>query len=604
MNKHSLLRASSFTKYLLQETKEPNLLREIFPYYEVPRIVFDHTTVPLSPAEEIFITDTTFRDGQQAQPPYTTKQIVDLFGFLHKLGGAKGIIRQTEFFLYSKRDKEAVSQCLELNYEFPQVTGWIRATKKDFQLVKEMGLKETGILTSVSDYHLFLKLNKNRKQAMDDYLDIVRTALESGIIPRCHLEDITRADFYGFVIPFVQALMELSQQSGLPVKVRACDTMGYGITYPGAALPRSVPKLIYHLVHDGGVPSCQLEWHGHNDFHKVLINASTAWLYGASAANGTLLGFGERTGNPPLEGLIMEYIALKGTTDGIDTTVITEIANYFKKELDIHIPANYPFVGSEFNTTQAGIHADGLIKNEEIYNIFDTKKILNRPIGITINDKSGLAGIAHWVNEYLALSGESRLDKRHPGIVRIHKWVEDQYEQGRITGISLEEMLDEAKKHLPEVVKSDFDLLKANAYEMACDLIEELVERESIRSMKPQLQEPELEKFLKENPFIQFIYIVNLDGRKITKNITQIIDRSLYEDLEADEDFSDREWFIAPLTDGKTHATNFYSSKFTHRLCITVSTPVRDKSEEIVGILGADIMFEELARLEDIEEEE
>ena len=106
--------------------------------------------------------------------------------------------------------------------------------------------------------------------------------------------------------------MKLREESGIDIKIRLCDTMGYGITYPGAALPRSVDKLVHAFIEDAGVPGHLLEWHGHNDFHKAMINATTAWLYGCSAANSTLLGLGERTGNPPIEGLIFEYIALKG----------------------------------------------------------------------------------------------------------------------------------------------------------------------------------------------------------------------------------------------------------------------------------------------------
>ena len=114
--------------------------------------------------DEIWITDTTFRDGQQSRPPYTVKQIVDLFDLIHKLGGSKGLIRQCEFFLYSDKDKEAVRKCLDRGYKYPEVTGWIRAVKSDFKLVKEMGLKETGILCSASDYHIYLKLNKTRNR--------------------------------------------------------------------------------------------------------------------------------------------------------------------------------------------------------------------------------------------------------------------------------------------------------------------------------------------------------------------------------------------------------------------------------------------------------
>ena len=100
-------------------------------------------------------------------PPLRQKQIVDLFEFLHRLGGPNGIIRQSEFFLYSGRDREAVEKCLEKDFPFPEITGWIRANENDLNLVKEMGLKEPGILTSVSDYHIFLKLKLNRKKVLD-----------------------------------------------------------------------------------------------------------------------------------------------------------------------------------------------------------------------------------------------------------------------------------------------------------------------------------------------------------------------------------------------------------------------------------------------------
>jgi len=127
------------------------------------------------------------------------EQIVDLFDMLHKLGGPNGVIRQSEFFLYSEKDKEAAQKCIERNYRYPEITGWIRAVKEDFRLVKEMGLKETGILTSVSDYHIFLKLKKNRRVVLREYLSIVSAALDLGIVPRCHFEDITRAISMGSV---------------------------------------------------------------------------------------------------------------------------------------------------------------------------------------------------------------------------------------------------------------------------------------------------------------------------------------------------------------------------------------------------------------------
>ena len=439
-NPHHNVLEEEVYQYQLQDVDEPVLYREIFPYNDVPKIVFNHRLVPMAPPDELRISDTTFRDGQQARPPFTPKQIVDIYDMLHRLGGPEGIITQCEFFVYSDRDREAVRLCQERGYEFPEVTGWIRASRKDFQLLKEMGIKETGILTSASDYHIFLKLKQKRSEAMENYLAVVKMALEEGIRPRCHLEDITRADFYGFVVPFVHALMDLGREAGVRIKVRACDTLGFGVVYPGVALPRSVKGIIHGLRTYGGVPADCLEWHGHNDFYRGVINASTAWLYGCGACNSTCLGIGERTGNTPLEGLAIEYASMRGTTDGMDLSVITEIADYFRKEIGMEIPDNQPYVGADFNVTRAGIHADGLYKDEEIYNIFDTTKILNRPVSVAITDKSGLAGIAQWINLRYGLSGDDRVGKDHPGVQAIRECIDEQYDSGRVTQVSDEEM--------------------------------------------------------------------------------------------------------------------------------------------------------------------
>jgi len=591
-------------RYSLMDRAEPDLMRDIFPYVEVPRTPFDFRIIPPQPAKEIFITDTTFRDGQQARKPYTVEQIVRLFKMLSRLGGPNGVIRQSEFFLYSKKDKEAVEKCRELGLRYPEITGWIRAKKEDLKLVKEMELSETGILTSVSDYHIYLKLGKTRKQAMEDYLAIVKEALSIGITPRCHFEDATRADVYGFCVPFAQELMKLADEAKQKIKIRICDTMGFGVPYPGAALPRAVDKWVRAMIDDAGVPGEWLEWHGHNDFHKVLINATTAWLYGCAAANGTLLGWGERTGNPPIEGLIIEYISLRGNTNGIDTTVITEIADYYREEIGDHIPHNYPFVGEEFNVTRAGIHADGIIKNEEVYNIFDTAKILNRPIDILINDKSGTAGIAYWINKHLKLTGERQVDKRHPGVIKLAKWVQSEYEKGRVTAISNKEMFEMASKFLPELFISHFDRLKQHAHSLAAHLVEELCEREEIKSMNPEKIVPILRNVIEENPFIQFIYVVNMDGKKITPNITHIEDRALYGKAGMDFDYSDRSWFQNPIKTGKVFVSDLYTSRITNRLCVTVSGPIRNEQDEIIGILGADIMFEELVKYDEMVEKE
>ena len=401
--------------YILDDVKKPNVFRNMFPYSEVPKIPFNDRIVPHNMPREIWITDTTFRDGQQSRAPYTTEQIVNIYDYLHRLGGPNGMIRASEFFLYSKKDRDAVCKCMERGYKFPEVTSWIRASKEDFKLVKELGMKETGILVSCSDYHIFLKLKMTRRQAMEHYLSVV---------------------------PFCLELMKLMEEYKIPIKVRACDTMGYGVNYPGAVIPRSVQGIIYALHTHAGVPHELLEWHGHNDFYKAVVNSTTAWLYGCSGINTSLFGIGERTGNTPLEAMVFEYAQLKGDLNGMDTTVITELAEYYEKEIGYHIPERTPFVGKNFNVTRAGIHADGLLKNEEIYNIFDTEKFLNRPVLCAVSNTSGLAGIAHWINTYYKLTGQEQMDKNSPLVAEVKKWVDEQYEDGRVTVITDQELVE------------------------------------------------------------------------------------------------------------------------------------------------------------------
>lgn len=592
------LHGGNHRHYVLDDVREPNLLREMFPYTEVPRIFFDGSMPMPCPPEEMWITDTTFRDGQQSRSPYKVEQIVKLYDLMHKLGGPKGVIRQSEFFVYSAKDKEAIAACQALGHTYPEITGWIRANPQDFKIIKELGLKETGILTSVSDYHIFLKLKKSRAKVMDEYLATIKEALAAGIVPRCHFEDVTRADIYGFCLPFAEELLKLSQESGIPIKIRLCDTMGYGLTYANAVLPRSVPKLCHAFSQELGYPSSQLEWHGHNDFHKVHANAVTAWMYGVAGLNASLLGFGERTGNPPLEGAIMEYIGLHGPECGIDTTLITDIADYYRDVIRAGIPENYPFVGSECNTTRAGIHADGLLKNPEIYSIFDTKKLLKRDLKVTVTDKSGLAGIAQWLNDYVRDEHfeHEPISKRHPGVRVIYDWVMNEYANGRTSSISADEMIALAKHHIPSMFESDFMKAKRAATLKGQQIVDMISHAPEVLSLNSKDMESYLSKMVKTEPSIQFLAVTNIQGFQICQVHTQRGDKGLFRPL-LKVNFTEKEWFVNVLQTGEPYVSDLFFSRFTNRLIMTFAEPIRDKQGNIVAVMDIDFMFDELTKL-------
>ena len=176
------------------------------------------------------------------------------------------------------------------------------------------------------------------------------------------------------------------------------------------------------------------------------VHLSSRLHVGSDFLDDSLLGIGERTGNVPLEAMVFEYASLRGSLDGMDPTVITEIAEYFKNEIGYNIPPMTPFVGRSFNVTRAGIHADGLLKDEEIYNIFNTEKILNRPANVAVSKNSGLAGIAYWLNKNYGLKGDKELSKHSKLVEEMKAWVDSQYEDGRTTALSQNELESKAEE--------------------------------------------------------------------------------------------------------------------------------------------------------------
>jgi len=438
--------------YEVVDVEKPQLYKDMFPFKGAPKAIFDGVVINTNTPDHLWISDTTFRDGQQSREPYSVEQITNLFKLLHDLSGKKGKVNYTEFFPYTKKDREAIKKCMDLGYEFPRITGWMRSSKADLEYIKELKLEETGILASVSDYHIFYKFKgKSRSQVVQNYLDVTEEVLKSGIAVRLHLEDVTRADIFGTVVPLVKKAMKLAEKYSLPVKIRCPDTLGVGLPWPEAALPRGIPKLFWLFNKALGVPSEWLEFHGQNDFHLGVSNAMSAWLYGASLNNCTLLGIGERAGNIPLEAMIFIYSMIKGSFDGINTKVLRYITEYYEKELGYRLPYYYPIIGKNFNVTRAGIHADGLLKNPEMYLPFDTEELLDIPPRVMISEHSGLAGIAFWMNSFFRLKGDEKIIKDDPALKYIQDEVVKQYQEGRVTAMLDEEVATLVKRYMPYI---------------------------------------------------------------------------------------------------------------------------------------------------------
>ncbi len=417
------------------ESPTPNYFLDSFPRDDFPQYVWDPRPAGL-PADA-WTTETTHRDGQQGGIPLTTDSSLTIYDILCRFTGQSGAIRQAEFFVYRPSDRAALEGALE-RYQSGapiQPTTWIRAARKDVELIGALGVRETGMLASISDYHTFHKFTPGgREQAAKTYLDAVRMALDAGIRPRLHLEDATRAPV-DFIEYFVEAVQEVCAPSGMRPKFRVCDTMGLGLPFDDVALPRSIPRIFKRLRALGLAPE-ELEFHPHNDTWLVVPNCLAAVREGCSAINGTSLGKGERTGNAPLEAVLMHLIGMGYFTDGKpDFTALNDLADFYAS-MGEPIPPKYPLYGRDAHRTRAGIHADGLNKFWWMYAPFNVPDLLGRPLEVSLTKDSGLAGLIFVIKQHLGLE----LAKDDPGLQGVYDWMVAEFDHGRQTAIEWEEL--------------------------------------------------------------------------------------------------------------------------------------------------------------------
>ncbi|WP_034386233.1 pyruvate carboxyltransferase [Deinococcus sp. YIM 77859] len=425
------------------DVAQPDLFPAAFPPHDFPQVVWEKGARPSSLPPVAWTTETTHRDGQQGGLPLTVEDGLALYNLMGDFTGRSGAIRQAEFFVYRPADRGMLEGAVERWRDGHPIepTTWIRATRKDAELVAGLGVRETGMLASASDYHTFYKFTPGgRATAARTYLDAVRTVLDAGLRPRLHLEDATRAP-REFILPFVAAVQELSASYGeaQAPKFRVCDTMGVGLPLEGAAWPRGVPGMIRELI-QAGIPGERLEFHPHNDTHLVVANCLAAVVAGCAAINGTLLGKGERTGNAPLEGVLLHLIGLGLLPSQPDYHVLNKLAELYER-LGQGVPAKYPLYGRDAHRTRAGIHADGLNKFWPMYAPFDVPRLLGRTLELSLTGDSGLAGLIFLIRQHTG----TELAKTHPGLQTLHADLRAQFEAGRQTAVEWEEIEDRVR---------------------------------------------------------------------------------------------------------------------------------------------------------------
>jgi 2-phosphinomethylmalic acid synthase len=430
--------------YFLPEPAEPQYFVDSFPRDAFPMYVW--TERPANLPTEVWTTETTHRDGQQGGLPLSVAQSLRIYDILCAFTGNSGSIRQAEFFAYRPSDRAALESSLERYRSGAPIepTTWIRATAKDVALIRSLGVRETGMLASASDYHTFHKFKPGgRNQAAQTYLEAVQMTLDAGIRPRLHLEDATRAPM-DFMRPFIEAVLAMSAGYGLELrpKFRICDTMGLGLPYDDVALPRSIPRLFQEMRALGLQPA-DLEFHPHNDTWLVVANCLAAIRAGCGVINGTMLGKGERTGNAPLEAVLMHLLGMGYFPEQQpDFTALNALVDLYA-EMNEPIPPKYPLYGRDAHRTRAGVHADGLNKFWWMYAPFNVPKLLDRPLEVSLTKESGVAGLVFLLRQRMGLD----LAKDDPRLLKIYSWLMTEFDNGRQTSVEWEELVPIVAQH-------------------------------------------------------------------------------------------------------------------------------------------------------------
>jgi isopropylmalate/homocitrate/citramalate synthase len=405
--------------------EEPNLLRHLFPAYRVPRCSFAEDQIPLQVPPIVSCIDATFGQGISSglrQP--TPQQGVQLGELLDRLNAKSGLLRRIELRVEASWGIEMLRVLLERYHDDNgriEPVASLHPSPSAVKPVTGLGLREAGLVLGVSDYQFHIAHLTPPDEAIDNMLLAVEACLEHQIQPRLDLVDVTRADVEGVLLPLLERCQErLAQLGGGQLKVRLCDSLGVGLPWAEAPVPRSVPRLIRVLAHAVGLQPHHLEFVGANDLGLALANTLSAAINGCGGLVGSISGAGERSGIAPLELLLVQLSGLYGLD--CDLTVVTEIIDALVP-LGLELPARHPLWGERGLSVSHLCSLRPLEETQELYAPFSTRRLLARPPWLRIMPSTGALGVAYLIRRHMP---DSEVQPGDEGVQRIYAAVVEQ----------------------------------------------------------------------------------------------------------------------------------------------------------------------------------
>jgi 2-isopropylmalate synthase len=309
---------------------------------------FQGTLDSTSEISDARIFDTTLRDGEQSpRTSFSYDDKRDIAAILDEMGTH---VIEAGFPVNSDAEFEAVSDIASATRT--TTCGLARVVDKDVEAALDSGVEMVHVFCSTSDVQLQDSMHASREEAVERSVAAIERVKEAGAICMFSPMDATRTaeDF----------LLEVVKAAG--------DAGADWVNIPdtcGVATPTRFGTLTDVVNEAAG--AARIDVHTHDDFGLASANALAGFEHGASQAQVSVNGIGERAGNAAYEEVVMSLESLYGIDTGIDTTRIVELSRIVEEKSDIPVPANKPVVGANAFSHESGIHAAGVIENSDTF---------------------------------------------------------------------------------------------------------------------------------------------------------------------------------------------------------------------------------------------